>query len=82
MPPSAPAANFEHGRELIQANCVDCMGGNRAGLEEGIKEIEQPIKAGSVQKKEGYQLLLDRYANLLTYSENAPAAHRFMRSGG
>jgi hypothetical protein len=67
---------FAHGRHLIQANCVDCMGGSRAGMEQGIREIEEAIKAGYPNKAAAYKLLLNAYMDLDTYTEKDPAAHQ------
>lgn len=67
---------FVRGRQLIQANCVDCMGGSRAGIEQGVREIGDALKAGYVNKKAAYKLLLNAYADLATYTEKDPAANQ------
>jgi hypothetical protein len=67
---------FARGRYLIQSNCVDCMGGNRAGMEEGIREIEEALKAGYPNQKTAYRLLLNAYDDLATYTEKDPPAHQ------
>jgi hypothetical protein len=61
---------------LIQSNCVDCMGGSRAGREEGVGEIEDALKAGYSNKRAAYKLLLDAYGELDTYTEKDPPAHK------
>jgi hypothetical protein len=66
---------FSEGRQLIQANCVDCMGGSRAGMEQGIQEIEEAIEAGYPNKTATYKLLLNAYTELDTYTEKDPPAH-------
>jgi len=67
---------FARGRQLIQANCVDCMGGGRAGMEEGVRQIEAALKAGYPNKRAAYKLLLSAYADLATYTEKEPSAHQ------
>jgi hypothetical protein len=67
---------FARGRQLIQANCVDCMGGNRAGMEEGVRQIEAALKAGYPNKRAAYKLLLSAYGDLATYTEKDPPAHQ------
>jgi hypothetical protein len=67
---------FVLGRKLIQSNCVDCMDGSQAGLEEGVRQIEEALKAGYPNKKAAYKLLLNAYANLDTYTEKDPPAHQ------
>ncbi len=67
---------FARGRQLIQANCVDCMGGSRAGMEEGVRQIEAALKAGYPNKRAAYKLLLSAYADLATYTEKDPSAHQ------
>lgn len=67
---------FTRGRQLIQANCVDCMGGSRAGMEQGVRLVEEALKAGYANKRVAYKLLLSAYANLATYTEKDPSAHQ------
>jgi tetratricopeptide (TPR) repeat protein len=67
---------FVLGRKLIQSKCVDCMDGSQAGLEEGVRQIEEALKAGYPNKKAAYKLLLNAYANLDTYTEKDPPAHQ------
>jgi hypothetical protein len=67
---------FARGRHLIQSNCVDCMGGGRAGMEQGIQQIENALKAGYPDKKAAYKLLLNAYSNLATYTEKDPPEHQ------
>jgi hypothetical protein len=76
-PKASPAQkHFALGRKLIQANCVDCMGGGRAGVEQGVSEIEEALKAGYPNKRAAYRLLLDAYLTLSTYTEKDPEAHK------
>src|SRR2546423_27412 len=67
---------FARGRQLVGSNCVDCMGGSRAGMEEGIREIEAALKAGYPNKKTAYKLLLNAYSELATYTEKDPPAQK------
>jgi hypothetical protein len=67
---------FVLGRKVIQSNCVDCMDGSQAELEEGVRQIEEALKAGYPNKKAAYKLLLNAYANLDTYTEKDPPAHQ------
>jgi hypothetical protein len=74
--PKPGQKEFARGRHLIQSNCVDCMGGGRAGMEEGIRHVEAALKAGYPDKKAAYRLLLNAYSNLGTYTEKDPPAHQ------
>jgi hypothetical protein len=67
---------FVLGRKLIQSNCVDCMDGSRAGMEQGIRQVEEALKAGYTNKKAAYKLLLSAYSNLDTYTEKDPPANQ------
>jgi len=67
---------FVGGQISIQSNCVDCMDGSRARLEQGVRQIEEALKAGYPDKNAAYKLLLSAYANLATYTEKDPPAHR------
>lgn len=66
---------FVHGKHLIQNNCIDCMRGSRAGMEEGIKEVEAALSAGYPNKKAAYKLLEEAYANMTTYTDKDPQRH-------
>ncbi len=59
---------FARGRQLIQANCVDCMGGSRTGMEEGVRQIEAALKAGYPNKRAAYKLLISAYGDLANYT--------------
>jgi hypothetical protein len=74
--PKPGQKEFVRGRHLIQSNCVDCMGGGRPGLEEGIQLVESALKSGYPDKKAVYKLLLNAYSNLATYTEKDPPAHQ------
>src|SRR6476646_11470146 len=74
--PKPGQKEFARGRQLIQSNCVDCMGGGRPGLEQGIRQVEAALKAGYPDKKAAYKLLLNAYSNLATYTEKDPTAHQ------
>ena len=74
--PKPGQKEFVRGRHLIQSNCVDCMGGGRPGLEQGIQLVESALKSGYPDKKAAYKLMLDAYSNLATYTEKDPPAHK------
>jgi hypothetical protein len=74
--PKPGQKQFARGRHLIQSNCVDCMGGGRAGMEQGIHQIEEALKAGYPNKKAAYKLLLNAYSDLSTFTEKDPPAHQ------
>jgi tetratricopeptide (TPR) repeat protein len=52
------------------------MGGNRTGMEEGVRDIEEALKAGYPNQKAAYKLLLNAYDNLATYTEKDPPAQQ------
>lgn len=64
-----PAQQFAHAKELIDNNCIDCEGGTRDGMEQGIKEMKQAIAGGYQDKVSAYKLLDDAYASMDTYTE-------------
>jgi hypothetical protein len=68
-PESSARKHFERGKKLIENNCIDCMGGEQAGLEGGIREIEAALQAGYRDQKAAYKLLSDAYAEMTTYTE-------------
>ena len=67
-----PAQQFAHAKELIENNCIDCEGGTRAGMEQGIQEMKQAIAGGYQDKAAAYKLLDNAYANMDTYTEKDP----------
>ena len=67
--PGEAQKHFERGKKLIENNCIDCMGGTRAGLEGGIREIQAALQAGYGDRKTAYKLLSDAYAGMITYTE-------------
>jgi len=74
--PKPGQKEFARGQHFIESNCVDCMGGGRTGMEEGIRQMEAALKAGYPDKKAAYKLLLNAYSNLATYTEKDPPAHQ------
>lgn len=68
--------HFEKGKQLIEGNCIDCMGGTQKGMEQGIKEIETAITAGYRDKKTAYELLSDAYGSMSTYRGKYPEEER------
>jgi hypothetical protein len=71
-PDETAAQHFEKGKGLIESNCIDCMGGTQAGMEQGIREIEAALQAGYRDHKAAYQFLSDAYAHMTTYTEKDP----------
>jgi tetratricopeptide (TPR) repeat protein len=69
-PPPEATDHFAQGKKLIEDNCVECMGGNRSGLEQGINEMQKAIDLGYQPAKDPYKLLEDAYANLRIFSED------------
>lgn len=55
---------FVSGRQLVKSNCIDCTGGTRAGMEEGIRAVEEALQAGYPDQKAAYKLLLNAYDEL------------------
>lgn len=72
----AAAAHFHKGKQLIENNCIDCMGGTQAGMEQGIREIEAALEAGYGNRKAAYLLLEDAYAHMTTYTGKDPEAQK------
>jgi hypothetical protein len=64
--------HFQKGKQLIEDNCIDCMGGTQQGMEQGIKEMEAAINAGYRDKKAAYELLSDAYGDMSTYRGRYP----------
>lgn len=58
--------HFARGKALIEANCGDCMGRTRQGLEKGISEVLKAIEAGYDDQIAAYKLLAEAY-NTLAY---------------
>jgi len=61
-------SHFASGKKLIDANCIDCMGGTQAGMEQGIGEVETALKEGYQDRKAAYELLADAYGEMVTYT--------------
>jgi hypothetical protein len=70
------AKHFDRGKALIENNCIDCMGGTQAGMEQGIREVEAALRAGYRHRKAAYELLSDAYAGMITYTGKKPAEER------
>ncbi len=66
--PASGSVRFAAGKKLIEANCIDCMGGSQAGMEHGIGEVETALKEGYRDRKAAYELLADAYAEMVTYT--------------
>jgi hypothetical protein len=64
--------HFNKGKELIENNCIDCMDGTQAGMEQGIKEVKAALQAGYRDRKAAYELLSDAYAHMGTYAGKHP----------
>ena len=70
--PISPAQrHFLRAKTLIEQNCIDCNGGNQAGMEEGIREIQATIAGGYSNQVGAYKLLSDAYGAMATYVEKA-----------
>ena len=54
-------------KQLIEDNCVDCMGGTKAGMENGIQEMQAALATGFADDKAAYKLLADAYNAMTTY---------------
>ena len=52
------AQRVEHGRRLVEANCADCAGATRRGLEEGIAELERALAEGHADDIAAYRLIV------------------------
>lgn len=57
--PETPAERFQRGRRLIEANCGECMGATREGLERGIQDVREALEMGYPGKKEAYRRLAE-----------------------
>lgn len=66
--PGNGGSHFAAGKKLIEENCIDCMGGTQAGMEQGIREVENALTGGYRDRKAAYELLADAYAEMVTYT--------------
>jgi hypothetical protein len=66
------SAHFDKGKELIENNCIDCMGGTQEGMEQGIREVEAALQAGYRNRKAAYELLSDAFGYMTTYTGKNP----------
>jgi predicted Zn-dependent protease len=64
---ASAADHFTRGKELVEENCIDCMGGTQEGEEEAIRELEMALQQHCEEPIEGYKLLAEAYANMSTY---------------
>ena len=55
---------FQRGRQFIEANCGDCMGSTRAGLEQGIGEVSKALELGYPDRLAAHRLLAGAYNTL------------------
>ena len=67
---AAGEKHYLSGKRLIENNCIDCMGSTRAGMEQGIQEIQAALSAGFTNRKAAYKLLADAYNAMITFSGN------------
>ncbi len=65
--------HFGQGKRLIDANCGDCVGATKQGLEQGIAEVVKAIQLGYEDKKSAYSLLANAY-NTLGIVFSAPSS--------
>lgn len=75
--PAEAADHFAEGKKLIEDNCVECMGSNRSGLEQGIAEMQKATDLGYQPAKDAYKLLANAYGNLRTFSEDKGERNSF-----
>ena len=66
--PTEAAEHFAKGKKLIEENCIDC-GGTRAGVEEGMSELQKAIDLKYEPAKDAFRLLADAYADLTTFTK-------------
>ncbi len=64
--------HYLRGKKLIESNCTDCNGGNAAGMEEGIHEVEAALTDGFTNQIAAYKLLSDAYNAMSAYTESDP----------
>ena len=62
--------HYLNAKNLIENNCVDCMGSTKDGMERGITEMQQALAAGFTDRKAAYKLLADGYNAMITFSGN------------
>jgi len=73
---TTPEDHFLRAKKLIEANCGDCMGGTKKGLEEGIAELRKAIQLG-YKNKEAYKLLAEAYNEIvIVYSVRGSAEQK------
>ncbi|HET9407883.1 MAG TPA: hypothetical protein VFO39_11650 [Candidatus Sulfotelmatobacter sp.] len=65
--------HFARGKQLIEANCIDCEGGTQQGEEEGIRELELVTQSNDSNTVAAYKLLAEAYANMTTYVDKNPS---------
>lgn len=69
--------DFERGRRLVDANCGDCLGATRPGLEDGVAALRRALGAGFADPASIYRLLAEAYPTLAhVYSRHDPEAIR------
>jgi hypothetical protein len=62
--------HYLNAKRLITNNCIDCMGSTKAGMEQGIQEMQAALDTGFTKKKAAYKLLADGYNAMITFSGN------------
>jgi hypothetical protein len=67
---SSGEEHYLRAKHLIENNCIDCMGSTRAGMEQGIQEVQAALAAGFADQKAAYKLLADAYNAMITFSGN------------
>jgi hypothetical protein len=73
-PPVEPG--FAEGKKLIEANCADCAGATKEGLQRGIDVMRDALDTGYVDRAAGLRLLAQAYNELaLVYSEPDSVEH-------
>ena len=61
---ATPDQRFRQGKQLIEANCGDCMGSTAVGLEVGIAEVLKALEQGYSDRLTAYKLLAGAYGTL------------------
>jgi hypothetical protein len=61
---AADAPSMDRARSLIERHCGDCAGATRAGLEDGIAELERLVASADRDRAAALGLLAEAYATL------------------
>src|SRR5688572_20754824 len=68
--PSGAEPDFSEAKKLIEANCADCAGATKEGLQRGIDGMRKVLDVGYVDRSAALRLLARAYNELsLVYAE-------------